>query len=231
MKKIILFITFFMLTGLAQAQQTIFNVPSADTTPKKRYFIQLEEQFRPYKPQFGNGTIYNCYGISDNTELNLTVFNANAPSTHNLTLGSGFKSAILIPKLKNKYPKREYKFTVGSLVLSSLNGQGTGNWTYAHLSGRIPKINTRITAGISYGTKHVFGSDKTAFIGAIEHPVTEKLTLQSEWFSGNEHFGGYLISGFNYKLPKDQCIIIGYQVPNSSQVGKTGFVVQYSKLF
>lgn len=232
MKKIVLFIIFFMTMGMAYSQQTVFNAPSADVTPENRYFIQLEEQFRPYSPQFGNGTVYNCYGIGRQTELNLTLFNANAPATHNLGLGTGFKSAVLIPKLKDKYPDREYKFTVGSMVISPLSNQkSVGNWSYAHLSGRVPKLNTRISAGMSYGTRQVFGKTKACFVGVVEQPITPKLTALAEWYSDDEQCLGYLISGFNYKLPKDQALIVGYQIPNSSQVGLSGFVVQYSKLF
>lgn len=212
------------------AQQTVFNVPNADVSPPKVIFLQHESQFKPYNPNaFWLGTHYSTLGIGHNTELTGTLFNLGAPNTNNIALGIGFKSAI--PILKEKYPKREFKITAGSEILVSLDGNGTGNWSYSHVSARIPKLNTRLTSGISFGTKQVFGENKICFIGAIEQPVTKKLTLIADWYSGNEHSMGYLITGFGYELPKGVHIYAGYQIPNSSKAGEPGFVVEMSKSF
>ncbi|MEI8378160.1 MAG: hypothetical protein WCF95_06445 [bacterium] len=226
---LIVFSSFF---NAVYAQQTVFNVPSADVTENKHIFLQQEAQFRAWQPgPFFLGSTYASYGIGHNTEITATLFNVGAPATNNITLGTGFKSAMPIAGLKDKYPKREYKFTLGSEVLSSLEGQGAGNWTYGHLSGRVPKVNTRLTGGVSYGTKQVFGTNQAVFIGAIEQPVTKRLTLISDWFSGSEHFAGFLITGVSYAYPKDKTLYAGYQIPNSSQCGKSGFVIQFAKIF
>ena len=214
------------------AQQTVFNVPNADVTPKGRLFLQQESQFRAWNPDaFWWGTGYAAVGVGHNTEITGTLFNVTAPSSNNIVLGTGFKSAIPIPKLKDKYPKREYKFTVGSEVLTSLEGQGVGNWTYAHLSGRVPVSNTRLTAGVSAGTEHIFGRDTVCFIAAVEQPVTKKLSIVADWFSGDEHFAGFFIPGFSYALPKDSIVLVGYQIPNDSSNGPSGFVVEFAKTF
>lgn len=234
MKKLLLsiLIIFLSIWNTAQAQQTVFNVPSADATEKGHLFLQQEAQFRGWQPgPFFLGTTYSSYGIGHNTEIDATLFNVGAPATNSITLGTGFKSAMPIAGLKDKYPKREYKFTLGSQVLSSLEGQGAGNWTYGHLSGRVPKLNTRVTAGVSFGTKQVFGENTTCFIGAIEQPVTKKLNLISDWFSGSEHWSGFLITGISYSFPKNKALYAGYQIPNSSHCGKSGFVIEFAKIF
>lgn len=223
----------FLISAMPSfAVQTVFNVPSADVTEKGHVFVQQEAQFRGWGDDaFFNGTSFADYGIGHNTDVGVTLFNVAAPSTHNITLGAGFKSAIPIPGLKEKFPEREFKLTVGSMVLSSLQGDGVGNWTYAHLSGRVPKIKTRLTAGISYGTRQVFGVDHTCFIAAVEQPVTKKFTILGDWFSGDEHFSGFLIVGGSYALPKNSTLYAGYQIPNSPQNGVSGFVVQLAKIF
>ena len=234
MKKLALsiLIIFLNFSNIAQAQQTIFNVPSADVTEKGHTFLLQEAQFRGWQPDpFFLGTSFSGYGIGHNTEINATLFNVGAPATNSITLGTGFKSVMPIAGLENKYPKREYKYTIGSQVLSSLQGQGAGNWTYSHLSGRMPITNTRITAGVSYGTKQVFGTNQAVFIGAVEQPVTKRLNLISDWFSGNEHFSGFLITGISYAFPKNKTLYAGYQIPNSSKCGKSGFVIQFGKVF
>jgi hypothetical protein len=229
---IILLIIFLSISNLASAQQTVFNVPSADVTEKGHTFLQQEAQFRAWQPgAFFLGTSYSSYGIGHNTEIDATLFNVGAPATNSITLGTGFKSAIPIAGLKDKYPKREYKFTVGSQVLSSLEGQGVGNWTYGHLSGRVPKTNTRLTGGVSYGTKQVFGTNQAVFISAVEQPITKRLNLISDWYSGNEHFSGFLITGISYAYKNNKTLYAGYQIPNSSKVGKSGFVIEFAKIF
>ncbi len=53
-----LFISILILCTLkSYAQQTVFNVPSADVTPAQKVFLQHESQFKPYNPNaFWQGT-------------------------------------------------------------------------------------------------------------------------------------------------------------------------------
>jgi len=214
------------------AQQTIFNVPSADVTPQGHVFLQQEGQFSGSNPgAFFVGTTYTAVGVGHNTEIDATLFNVGAPATNNMTIAAGFKSAIPIPGLKEKFPEREFKLTIGSDILFGLEGNGVGNWTYATLSGRVPKINTRLTAGMSYGTRQIFGQETTAFIAGVEQPVTKKFSLIGDWYSGSEHWAGYLIVGGSYAFPKDTTLYTGYQIPNSPNVGGSGFVVELAKIF
>lgn len=231
--KLLLVILFFSLANVKVfAMQTIFNVPSADVTPQGHLFVQEEAQFRGWNPDaFYLGTTYTAVGVGHNTEIDATLFNVGSPGTQNISMGVGFKSAIPIPGLKEKFPEREFKLTIGSDVLIGLEGNGVGNWTYAHLSGRVPKLNTRLTAGISYGTKQVFGKETTAFIAGVEQPINKKLTLITDWYSGSEHFAGFLITGFSYALPKNTTLYAGYQIPNNPQVGASGFVIEIAKIF
>ena len=78
----------------------------------------------------------------------------------------------------------------------------SGNWSFGELSARIPKLHTRLTGGISVGTKQIFGKTAVSFIGGFEQPLTKNLTLAADWFSGS-NTQGLLISGFIYALPKD----------------------------
>ena len=229
---IIIFILFCLFPLKASAMQTIFNVPSADVTEKGHVFVQQEFQTTPWVTDDALfSTTYSAVGIGHNTEIDATLFNVGSPATQNISAGVGFKSAIPIPGLKEKFPEREFKLTVGSNLLIGLEGNGVGNWTYAHLSGRVPKLNTRLTAGVSYGTRQLFGQETTAFIAGVEQPITKKLSVIGDWFSGDEHWAGYLIVGSSYALNKSTTLYTGYQIPNGPQVGSAGFVLQLAKIF
>lgn len=231
-KLLLVILIFASISGNALATQTIFNVPSADVTEKGHVFFQEEAQTTPWNTDtaFFN-TTYSAVGIGHNTELDATLFNVASPATQNISVGVGFKSAIPIPGLKEKFPEREFKFTLGSDMLIGLEGNGVGNWTYAHLSGRLPVTKTRLTAGVSYGGRQVFGLNTFSFIAGVEQPVTKKLSVIGDWYSGSEHWAGFLIVGTSYALPRNMTLYTGYQIPNSPRVGTSGFVIQLAKIF
>lgn len=234
-KQLLILLLFCLSTAKTYAQQTIFNVPSADVTEKGHLFLQEEAQFNEWAGQNDNfylGTTYTAVGIGHNTELDATLFGVSSPDNPpDIALGLGFKSAIPIPGLKEKFPEREIKLIVGSEMLLGLEGNGVGNWTYVELSGRLPKINTRLTGGVSYGGRQVFGLNTVSAVAGVEQPITKNFGLQADWYSGGEHFAGFLIAGFNYKLPKDTILYVGYQIPNTPRNGITGFCIELAKIF
>lgn len=231
--KLYIVILFFVLnTASALAEQTVFNVPNADVTEKGHVFLQEEAQFRGWNPDaFLVNTAYVATGVGHNTEACTTLYNVGAPDFGLMTLGVGFKSAIPIPGLKEKFPKQEFKVIVGSEVLIGLEGNDVGNWTYVELSGRLPKINTRLTAGVDYGSRQLFGVNRGSFLAAVEQPITKNFGVQADWFSGSEHFAGFLIAGGYYKLPKNTTLYVGYQIPNSERTGISGFCIELGKMF
>lgn len=227
MKKIIFVFLFFLNCHEALAQQTIFNVPSADITPKNKNFIQHESQFRAKDPdQFLNTTNYYARGIGHDIELDATLFNLASPASNNVSLGLGFKSSTKIQE--NNFS--ETRMIFGSQIPFSLQGNGVGYWVYGAPSVALRQSGTRITAGISSGTKQIFGESVTCFIGGFEQRITNKLNLIADWYSGN-HALGLMDAGFSYALPQEFVFYGGYQIPNSRKAGRNGFVVEISKIF
>lgn len=230
-KGLLIILCFSLITLFipAQAQQTIFDVPSADVTPKGKVFLQHESQFRPWKPnRFWTGTHYAALGIGHHTELDVTLFNVSAPATDNIALGVGFKSVI--PVLEKLFPERELKVTVGTMVPISLQGDGVGNWSYATTSFRLPKTKTRFTAGVSTGTQQIFGRDTVGFIGGYEQPITKRFSLIGDWHSGTSAYGLF-IPGFSYAVTNSMALYAGYQIPNNKRSGVSGFVIELAKFF
>lgn len=217
----ILLCSIFLLQSKVFAQQTLFNVPSADVLEKGQVFIQHESQF---SNNFGLFTNYASLGIGKYTELDLTLFGVGTKNIRNEVLGVGFKTALPIHK------ESETKFTFGNVIPISLRGNGVGGYAYSHLSTRLRKLKTRFTSGILIGTTTLFGRDVVSYIGAIEQPITKKFGLQVEWHSG-KHANGFLIPGFYYELLKDTVLWLGYQIPNNSTNGDDGFVLELSRIF
>lgn len=220
----------FFLSSPASAQQTIFNVPSADITEQGTIYLEHESQFRAWRSdRYWYGTHYFAYGFGHHTEADLTFYNLTSPSSGNTSLGMGFKTVIPIAEAR---PDRDVRWTVGSQALVSLDGRGLGYWGYSHFSGRIPKLKTRLTAGLSGGTDQLFGRDTLHFICGVERPISEHVSLIADWYSGN-HGLGFFTSGVSVTFPKAAAaIFLGYQIPNdSSAAGKQGLTFELAKFF
>ncbi len=211
----------FFCVDKAYAQQTIFNVPSADVTEKGMIFVQHESQF---SNKFGLFTSYGAYGIGKNTEIDLTLFGVSTKKVRNEVLGIGFKSFIPL------HEKSETKLTFGTLLPVSLRGNGVGGYFYSHLSTRLPKIKTRITSGLSVGTTTLFGRDVVCYIAGVEQPITKRFSFVMDWHSG-KHSNGFLIPGFSYDFGRQTVLWTGFQIPNNKANGDKGFVIEISRIF
>jgi hypothetical protein len=221
----------FLIFGLFRntSSQALVNVPPPNVAPEDTIFLQHESQFRTWEPgAFWRGTHFAAYGIGHNTELDATLLRVSSPLSDNIALMLGFRSAI--PVLTKQFPEQEFKVTVGAMAPISLQGNGVGSWGYTHVSGRLPKLQTRLTAGVSAGTENFFGRDVVCFIGGYEQPLTKRINLVGDWYSGS-HFLGFFIPGFSIAISKTSTMFFGYQIPNSSKSGKSGFVFELSKFF
>ncbi|HLD76632.1 MAG TPA: hypothetical protein VI861_00715, partial [Rickettsiales bacterium] len=150
------------------------------------------------------------------------------PASKNVALGVGFKTALNL----DYYVPKEYqtKIIFGDMVPVSLQGNGVGNWVYVEPSFYLPQTNTRLTGGITHGTKQIFGEDIICFLGGFEQKITPKINFIGDWYSGN-HALGIFANGFSYQFPKDLAFYVGYQIPNSKKVGRNSFVFEVAKIF
>jgi hypothetical protein len=231
MKKWFFIICLLVLSPkLSFAQMTILNVPSADVAPKKRVFVQHESQFRTKENgRFLNLTNYLTAGIGKNTELTATHFNLASPATGNQTLALGFKTSL--PLEFEEFKSLQPKIIFGSSAAISLQGNGVGNWTYAAGSLEIPQTKTRLTIGVSQGTKQIFNKSTTALMIGFEQKITENLSYVGDWYSGKTNPLGIFASALSYRFPQDFALFFGYQVANSKRIARNGFIVEISKMF
>ncbi len=208
-----------------RAQQAIVNMPSADITPKGQVFLMHETQARWWKQgPYWYGTNFFTYGVGGNTEVAVTSYNHGSPNAPNAAIGVGFKSAI--PLLKERLAEREVKLTVGQMMIFSTSGKGVGSFSYAHGSFKLPKLGTRVTAGISGGTSELFKRDTVHFIGSVEHKLGKRWMLVTEWFSGRHDFG-FVVPGVLYHPTERTVVVVGYKIPNHPSNGKPGFVFEF----
>jgi hypothetical protein len=211
----------------AAAQQAIVNLPSADITPKGQHFLMHEMQTRPFGDnRFWYGTNFYCYGVGKNTELAVTTYNSGTPQALNENVGVGFKTAV--PLFAGSHPNREIKWTFGKMTTYSLRGRGMGGFVYTHGSFRLPKLQTRLTAGVSGGSRTLFKKNTVHAITGFEHPIIKhRLYAIGEWFSGRHDFGFFTPGVLFHPKTERQVIVVAYKIANNRANGANGLVFEY----
>lgn len=230
------------LTGsrALSAQQTVINAPSVDQTAKGRIFALHETQVRAWgDTSFWQTTHFVTYGITRHVELAVTAYNIGTPLKRLATLGVGWKGATEIPGLATRAPTWEPKVGAGQMVAIPLRGERLGVWSYLQSSIRLPKLRTRLMAGVSDGPPAMFGKATTHFMGSFEQPLAalpgalgealHDFTLLGEWWAGQHEFADF-VPGFNYHKGKT-VVILGYKLANTPGTAGDGIVFELGRTF
>ena len=189
---LLLTILFFIgyLTIFVSAEETVFNVPSADILEKGKLYLETDQYIRPWKTDSSRAAFFlvrGVYGIGSNTEIGV-----NTGPFDYIYKNSPFIDATLKwrPFLR-EYNKGSLGFIVGDNAGIGLENEISGhfrNFAYAAgIFGLTPTM-TRITAGSYFATRDVFTSHKR--FGAqitFEQPIpnVKGLELAADWFSGD----------------------------------------------
>lgn len=217
----------------ALAQQAIVSLPSADVTEKGRAFVMHETQLRPWSKASWNTTHFFTYGLGLHTELAVTFFNLGIPQTGNATMALGFKSVLpLIDEARSPWSLR---FVVGGMLLVSFNDRGVGYWHYGLLALTLPRVGTRLGAGVHQASAQLQEQEALSFIGSIEQPLPflHGLTVVAEWFSGKHDLSNLSIGACYHPNPT-WIFVLGYKLPTQSWDAfqqKHGFVAEVGAFF
>jgi hypothetical protein len=173
------------------------------------------------------------YGIGHYIELDLTLFNLDVKDPKDSTLSVGFKTSIPLLRHTAKMPLRlvvgdMFEFTERPLDNTRLRNPHEGNWAYLMLNTELPRFKTRLTGGLTDGTKVLFGQRANGFLGGLEQPLSNRWTFQVDWFSGH-HELAYWIPGVVYRFRDRWMLSLGLQVPNRTTIGSRALVVELTR--
>lgn len=223
-----------VLAPQGAAQQTIFNVPSADIADKHDWFYQHQTTARAWNPrrQWLQTNAFG-YGIGHYMELDATLFNLNPREPGDAAASFGFKASIPVVKRRAGIPLRLvagdlFEFTERALDARRLPSPREGNWIYVMLHTEAPRLKTRLTAGVTDGTQVLFGAHSAGFLGGIEQPLSKRWMFQVDWFSGH-HELAFWIPGVVYRLQRRWMISTGLQFPNRPGAGQKAVVLELTR--
>ncbi len=204
-----------LLSALAcplHAQQTIFNVPSADVLDKGKTYLEADALGRPWEPTYGFFTMRGVYGFGSNVEAgaNFGGFAATGRSVPFATVNVKWQP----------WHDDKLAFTTGAFGLFYLRGSSDGKpaalW-YGEASYKLTST-TRLTAGGYWASSGYAASDPQA--GAqmgFEQKINDHLNLIADWLSGDNALG-YFTPGVSVPLG-DWTIYAGYSLKNGNSKG------------
>lgn len=194
-------------TGPAGAQQTLFNVPSADVLEPGKLYLEEDSLWRPGRPEDTYFTLRAVAGLGGAVEAGVNLGGLAAE-------GRSAPAAILAVKWQPLHASR-WAVTTGINGQFFLRGSRDGSpsaHAYAHAAWT-PVEGTRFTGGVWYATSGYADTGVTkGVLGGIEQRLSSTLVFQADWYSGRNGLG-YLTPGFAWTI--DQWVVYaGYSVKN-----------------
>jgi hypothetical protein len=200
------------LAAPALAQQTIFNVPSADVLDKGKTYLEADALWRPQDPSFGFFTMRGVYGFGSNIEAgaNFGGFASTGRSVPFVTVNVKWQP----------WHNDKLAFTTGGFGLFYLRGSEDGNaaalW-YGEASYKLTST-TRLTAGGYWASSGYAATDPQAgAVAGFEQKINDHLNLLADWFSGDNALG-YFTPGVSVPLG-NWTIYAGYSIKNGDSKG------------
>lgn len=204
--------TAFALT--ANAQQTIFNVPTSDVLDKGKVYVELDATFKVNNDnalrRFSSFVPRVVVGAGGDVEVGLNV-------TGNIQPGAD--ATTLVPNAKWRIyngEKNGVQVVVGDNVFIPVRNKSynIGNYAYAQVSKTFKSTGTRLTAGGYHFTKNVVAaSDRAGGQFGFEQPVNKYLNIAADWYTGR-HAAGYFTPGINFKPHPRVTGYVGYPIGN-----------------
>jgi len=201
---------------VARAQQTVFNVPTTDVLEKGKVYFELDISAKPNDSdavrKFSSFVPRVVAGASGNIEIGLNIFGNIQPGPDSTTLVPAFKWRVY------NGGDNGWAIVVGSHAFIPVHNKtyALGNYTYTMVQKTF-KTKTRVGFGSGFFTKDVVAPNAVRGVGqfTLEHPVTNKFTVASDWFTG-KHANGYWTTGGIYKLTKKLTGYAAYSVGNAN---------------
>ncbi len=205
------------ICNFALAQSLIVGIPSSDTTPKQKKAIAFELQSNTSE-KLGDelsGFIFSTYGFSDSLEVGVSVLNLS-------NLSKGRNDSLVFGYKKNRTLKETQSLKVvgaiGQMVGPSLVGGPLAHLHYALVSQEFRPIGLRLTQGLSYANRTVYGQNVPSLMLGLEHRWSEHWMGVIDWYSGDHDYAA-AIYAVQYRPVHEFLVFLGWKQPNIGGAG------------
>jgi hypothetical protein len=190
------------------AQETVFDVPSADILDRGKVYGELDGTVRPVDPM-ATFTPRVVIGIGHGIEIGANFNGLSAPDVGELDFAPTIKWRLW-------HTESGWSFYVGDDIFFPVYNRtfNAGNYAYAMFAKQWKK-GTRVGVGAYDFTRNVVAAaNRAGGQFTIEQPVASRVTLAAEWYTGNNAVG-YANAGAVWKLTKKLTLYTAYQVGNA----------------
>jgi hypothetical protein len=214
---------FTVLLGIkANAQQTIFNVPTSDVLDTGKVYVELDASFKTNREnalgRFSSFVPRLVVGVGSSVEVGLNVTGNIQP---------GVDSTTLVPTIKWKFyenAKKDVALFGGTNVYIPVHNRAynLGSYSYLAVSKAINK--TRLTAGGFVASKSAFAPGAVRGGGqfGFEQTVNSKFSVAADWITGR-HASGYFTPGVIYKPHPKVTMYWSYSIGNDNAAAGNHF--------
>ena len=204
-----LFSLIFFAAKTAHAQETVFDVPSADFLDRGKVYGELDGTALAIGPLF-TYTPRIVLGVGHHIELGANFNGLSSPTLGQLDIS---------PTIKWQLWSRPsgWAFYVGDDVFFPVRQRSynAGNYFYASFAKQW-KHGTRIGFGAYDFTRHVVApANRAGGQFTLEQQLTKRLTIAAEWYTGN-HSAGYVNPGAIFKVTSKLTAYAAYQIGNAN---------------
>lgn len=196
----------------AQAQQTVFNVPTTDVLAPGQVYAELDISAKPNEPRFSSFVPRGVVGVGGRVEVGLNV-------TGNIQPGAD--TTTLVPAVKWKVYDGEdngWAIALGDNLFVPVRNKSYDFGTYTYvMAQKTFSSGTRVGFGGYFFSRNVVAPDASRAGGqfTFEQTLTKRLNLNADWFTG-KHANGYFTSGGAYKLTGKLTGVAAYSVGNAN---------------
>ena len=219
----ILFLSLFGLLTGARGQQTVFNVPTTDVLDRGKVYFELDISAKPNNTdalnEFSSFVPRIVMGTGGRVEVGLNITGNVQP---------GADATTLVPTIKWKaYDGGDngWAIALGDHLYIPVHNKSyeLGNHSYLMVQKTL-KTKTRIGFGAGVFTTNVVAANAVRGVGQLtfEQPITTRLTVASDWYTGN-HAIGYWTSGGIFKVANKLTLYASYSLGNSNTTNGNHF--------
>ncbi len=212
-------------TATADAQSTLFNIPSTDVVPEKKIYLEFDflSHFEKYsKSGFQAYIPRGVVGLGKKFEVGVNVAYTKSATPNSLEIQPNIKYQPYYSE------KTGVAVSTGAILYAPVThrrGSNTFGLLYANVSKQVKgNYGPRLTGG-AYGLvnrANGTGPKAGAMLG-FEQPLAAKVKFVADWFSGKNRFG-YVTPGFAITTSKTSALYAGYSIENSGRKNNAVFV-------
>lgn len=198
--------------GTADAQQTVFNVPTTDVLDPGRVYFEMDISAKPNEPRFSSFVPRVVVGVGGDVEVGLNVLGNIQP---------GEDSTTLVPAVKWRVYRNEDKgwtIVVGNNFYIPVRNKSYNFGTYTYvMTQKSFHTGTRIGFGASFFSENVVvpNAIRGGAQFTFEQAISKRFGAQADWFTG-KHANGYFTPGAYFKITPRLAGYAAYSIGNAN---------------